>query len=264
MKHLIRNIFHAAGFEIHRVPPVLDNKKRKFHFLHIGKNAGSQIGKISRELNSVSVDKKIIVHGHDTRLKDLPLNEDYFFSIRNPIKRFVSGFYSRKRKGQPYHNSEWSEFDKIAFSEFEHANDLAESLFAQGRIGMSAWAAMKSIRHTSQHQADWFCCAGNFLKVRPPVWIIRQENFDSDINTFMERAGFLPSDRLMATNSTDSTFAHRNDYSEIPQLSELAIRNLKLWYAPDFVFYDICEHWIRTNEIGTAGKAHNVYGQKEF
>ncbi|WP_371158417.1 hypothetical protein [Jannaschia sp. 2305UL9-9] len=161
------------------------------------------------------------------------------------MSRFKSGFYSRKRKGQPRIYSEWSAHDEIAFSEFEHANDLAESLFEPGERGRKAWAAMKSIRHTSQNQSDWFSCHGNFLRVRPPIWIVRQEHFDADLRDLVALI-FADTDLPKIDLGDDDGSAHRNDYTSTPSLSETAKANLSTWYAQDIGFYDMCTAWLES------------------
>jgi len=214
------------------------------HFLHIGKCAGSQMGRISRQINNTPGSRKIIKHRHDVYLRDIHKDADYFFSIRQPFTRFVSGFYSRKRKGAPKLNIPWSKDDTFAFETFEHANDLAEALFEKSELGRKAWAAMKSIRHTEQNQSDWFYCAGGFLYTRPPVWILRQESFDADLETFFARANLnTATDNVQI--SRDPKAAHANDYTNIPALSDKARDKLAIWYAQDIAFYDMCENWMK-------------------
>lgn len=224
------------------------NRNRAFrdtdiHFLHIGKCAGTQIRNISEQLLALKAERRIVKHSHDVFLKDLPRQAEYFFSIREPISRFRSGFYSRKRKGAPRLHREWTQYERPAFADFEHANDLAESLFAEGERGLKAWAAMKSIRHTAQNQADWFFWYGTFLDVRPPVWIIRQERFDEDLEVFLRRAK-LESHGASLELARDSLEAHANDYSGLPPLSERAKDNLRRWYAQDIEFYRMCDTWL--------------------
>lgn len=239
MKKIMRAIIRSAGYEVRRI----SSNDQTIHFLHIGKNAGTQVNNIAKQINDLSQTRSVKKRHHDVFLKDLPSEADYFFSVRNPISRFSSGFYSRKRKGQPRIYSEWTPYDELSFSEFEHANDLAESLFEPGDEGRKAWAAMKSIRHTSQNQCDWFYCCGNFLRLRPPIWVIRQEKFEEDIKTFISKA-FPELDISDINFGADDVKSHRNDYTDIPPLSEKAKHNLRIWYTQDFAFYDMCNAWI--------------------
>lgn len=182
---------------------------------------------------------------HMRKLYEVPAGVEYFFSIRDPISRFKSGFYSRKRKGQPRIYVEWTRPEAAAFGQFEHANQLAEALFRTDRAGDMALQAIQSIRHTAMQQIDWFerMC---FLDLRPPLWIIRQENFASDFGMLLKKLG-LSLAYADLQPAQDAATAHRNDYSQIPELSDLAKENLRRWYARDFVFYDLCQRWMRSH-----------------
>lgn len=83
------------------------NKKQKVHFLHIGKTGGSAVKFALKEYSKTSW-CKITFHDHKTSLSDIPEGEKIFFFLRDPISRFISGFYSRQRKGLPRYYSEWT------------------------------------------------------------------------------------------------------------------------------------------------------------
>lgn len=212
-------------------------------FLHIGKNAGTQITYVSQQLAKSGI--RIEKSSHSTKLKKIDKGVLYFFSIRDPISRFRSGFYSRKRKGQPRTYVEWSKYEAFAFGKFEHANDLAESLFRKDELGLAATKAISSIFHTAMHQIDWFERVLNF-ELRPPVWIIRQERFKDDLEILLRKLNSkLGIDDLIIT--TDPKLTHENDYAGVPDLSELGKANLRSWYSRDFAFYDLCIDWISRN-----------------
>lgn len=233
-----------TGKMVSRPPQASAAGLREIAFLHIGKNAGTQIMHLAQQIRAHGL--HIHQLSHATKLYEVPERLDYFFSIRNPVSRFKSGFYSRKRKGQPRIYVEWSRAEALAFGAFEHANDLAEGLFQPGERGLLAAQAISAIRHTSMQQVDWFERIG-FLSVRPPVWIIRQENFEPDFDAFLARMGLgLTCSSLQPAK--DPAAAHRNDYSRTPELSDLAQENLRRWYARDFVFYELCEQWMRSQD----------------
>ena len=217
---------------------------REIAFVHIGKNAGTQIMHLAQQLKPHG----LLVHklSHSKRLYDVPMAMNYFFSIRDPITRFKSGFYSRKRKGQPRIYAEWTKPEAVAFGHFEHANQLAEALFQQDEAGYLATQAVQSILHTAMQQIEWFERIG-FLDLRPPVWIIRQENFAQDFETFLQKLG-LPLKYADLSPAQDAATAHSNDYAQVPPLSDLAKENLRRWYARDFAFYDVCVQWMRKHD----------------
>lgn len=217
-------------------------------FLHIGKNAGTQIRRLYTQVEE-KTDVEFVRVRHGDKYFALPQGARYFFSIRDPAARFKSGFYSRKRKGAPRLHVEWSAHEARAFEAFEHANDLAEALFDDSDQGRLAWSATQSISHTSMQQSDWFGRNGFVLDLHPPIWIIRQEHLDEDFGTFLQRAN-IPLRFSDLAVAQDQKSAHRTDYTDIPDLSDLAIANLKRWYARDFAFYDLCSRWMENNRAG--------------
>ncbi|MBS1303046.1 hypothetical protein [Loktanella sp. SALINAS62] len=222
-------------------------------FLHIGKTAGSHITRLSRQVKDLS-GVSISTAPHQVRLMDIPNDKPYFFSIRNPISRFKSGFYSRKRRGSqlapegwnPVKGPGWTPSEKILFSEFEHANDLAENLYSDGIRGVRAMYAITSSDHIGRHQIDWFFKRGYFLDENPPIWIIRQEHFDTDYTTFIRKAKLQVEYESLKENLVAERI-HASDYSDSPDFSDLAIKNLSRWYSRDFIFYDICVAWMQKN-----------------
>ncbi|WP_424931181.1 hypothetical protein [Amaricoccus macauensis] len=215
---------------------------REIAFLHIGKCAGTQIVHLAAQIEE-QTGVRIVKHAHRVDLSRIRPDQPYFFPIRDPISRFRSGFYSRKRKGQPRVLSEWSPAEARAFADFEHANDLAESLFEPGERGGKALMAVQSISHTAMQQVDWFTRNGYMFLNRPPLWIIRQEHFATDMDRFLARAGLGVTMADLCT-AEDRAAAHATDYSEIPPLSETARAKLALWYARDIEFYRVCEDWM--------------------
>jgi hypothetical protein len=248
-KRLERAVLDAVGLEKKKgfeFPRGLsaEQKKNLIHFLHIGKCAGTSIKLFISSVNEKNGAVTIISHGHSIALSDLPATARYFFPIRDPITRFYSGFYSRKRKGQPRLYSEWSEAERLVFGHFPHANDLAENLFADSVAGRRAFLAMKSIGHVSQPQHSWFDNVEEILTTRPPICILRQEHLEQDLRFLARKLG-LSEDFSM---ETDPVKSHRNDYSDAPPLSSHAIANLKQWYAADLQFHKLANAWIDENQ----------------
>lgn len=215
-------------------------EQRQVQILHIGKTGGSQLIRLCQEVNARLGREVFAAKGHGTRLADLPGRAAFIFGVRDPVTRFRSAFYSRKRQGRPLYDVPWRPDEARAFAGFAEANDLAEALFADGPTGTTARAAIQSITHAAQQQVDWFTPMGFFLLSRPPLTVIRQEAFAADWADFMRRLGL--SDPPQPVD--DPVRAHRNDYSGTPPLSERAVANLNLWYARDRAFRDDCEAWM--------------------
>lgn len=218
--------------------------RRPIHFLHIGKNAGNQFKILADQINVNQRSVWIVKHRHGVGLADLPKPEGYVFSIRSPVSRFRSAFYSRKRFGKPKFNVPWSKDETPSFERFEHANDLAEALFTEGQSGLDAAAAMMSIKHVSSPQFSWFSAKGNFLTTRPPTGILRTEHFEADMRSWMARNRI----DCPIEFETKSDTAHVFDYSNIPVISAEGCAKLERWYAADMELYRMCEAWILANQ----------------
>jgi hypothetical protein len=243
MSELGKRLLRRFGVELKKCAPV-PLSGRPVHYLHIGKTAGTQIGHVIKQVNLAQPGIRIINNGHGTMLRSLPSGSEYFFSLRDPIGRFRSGFYSRKRMGRPRLNNPWSPSETLIFEEFAHANDLAEALFRCDARGRKAMSAMLTIGHIGHSQVDWFKKAGDIFSLRPPVWVIRQAHLERDIALLLRRLGVTQT----VTLTTDPVKAHANDYSGIPPLSELAKENIRRWHSADYQFYTHCEAWMVEQE----------------
>ena len=90
------------------------------------------------------------------------------------------------------------------------------------------------------HQVDWFVKSSNLI-LDPPLAIIRVEKFNDDFNSFLRKLGI--NKRIADLDfSDDPIITHKNNYEKIPNLSQLAIKNLSKWYARDIIFYDYCSN----------------------
>ena len=192
---------------------------------------------------------RFALNGHGMRLYRLPPETRYFFSIRHPVSRFKSAFYERKRQGRGGQNK-WSRHEQESFETFAHAVDLAENLFDDSPDGQKARASMHSIQHVRTFHFSWFHPHGHFLALRPPIWILRQENFDEDLNTFARKLGLAaaPDKRADADRAKVAT------YDGVPALSGKAVSNLERWYAPDILFYQDCELWLKEQASSSDGR----------
>jgi len=226
------------------LPIDVGKRRRVIHFLQIAGTTSSQVMELIPEMNEHALDMRIVPHRHDAFLRDIPRGAPYFFCITNPIARFVSGFYSRKSQGQNRTSEypKWSELERRAFGDFGHANDLAEALFQRGSRGEKAFSAITSIRQIALSQIDYFhfFWEGNFLETRPPLFILRNENFLEDL---MRLEDFLGLSRTVKPSERNPSAAELLDET-VPELSERAKTNLHEWYRQDFEFYRRCDNWI--------------------
>ena len=211
--------------------------KQPVHFLHIGKTGGSAVKHALRPC-LVSDRYAIYLHGHDCRLRDIPARERVFFFLRDPVSRFVSGYYSRQRRGRPCHFSPWSSGERAAFGYFDTANQLAVSLSSRAgnRRERARWA-MSTIAHVRTSFWDWFESEEYFQSRRSDVLLIGfQETLSRDFEVLKSRLGLPGSVAL----PEDDSQAHRNPKDIDVTLEETAVANLRRWYAEDYRFIELC------------------------
>jgi hypothetical protein len=207
---------------------------RPVHFLHIGKAGGTAIKFMMAEAGVRQLRFRFVGHSHKTKLASIPMGEPFFFSIREPISRYFSAFYSRKRKGQPRIFNEWTAEEELAFRKFPDATDLAESLdSSDDKTRNAAFMAMNAIGHVRDPLVNWFASIDEIV-ARPPLAIIRVEFLQDDFNRMLGSMGLHF--RVMAPS--DSVSAHKNDYTATPPLSPRALSNLREHYAQDLTLFE--------------------------
>jgi len=212
-------------------------RKPKLHFIHVGKTGGSAIA-FALKGHAHKYNYHIKFHDHKTKLTDIPAGEKFFFCVRDPIDRFVSGFYSRQRQGRPRYNSPWRKEEKAAFSKFKTSNELALALSSTDETYKAeAEYAMNTIAHVKSSYWDWFI-EESYLKKRVPdiLYICNQHKLKEDFNELKVLLG-LP-DHLELPEK-DSTAAHRNPGGLDRALAAQARLNLESWYDAEYYFLNL-------------------------
>ncbi|WP_313307478.1 hypothetical protein [Stutzerimonas balearica] len=95
-------------------------------FLHNPKTGGIAI-KYALAAYANELAGHIQFHGHKTRLADIS-GGSLGFVVRDPVSRFVSAFYYRKRQGKPRYQSAWNAVECEVFTAFDTPRQLAETL----------------------------------------------------------------------------------------------------------------------------------------
>ncbi len=177
---------------------------------------------------------RVLFRKHAVRLDAVPDADYFFFCVRDPIARYLSGFLSRQREGQPRYNIPWNEDEATAFAQFESPDALAISLTAGGSEQQQAEDAMCAIRHVRTSYWDWFRDPDYFKsRAHRVLWVGHQESLDLGplAQTFGVESLQLPTDPVKANRSPQQK----------PDLSDLAQANLRDWYAKDYEFLDLCQ-----------------------
>lgn len=215
--------------------------KPRVHFLHIGKTGGSAVTYVLKKYKTRGR-YELVIHSHHTKFRDIPSGEKIIFFLRDPVTRFVSGFYSRQRQGQPRYFSPWSEDEKIVFERFETPEQLALALSSDAQEEVQAARhAMGSIVHVKDHYWNWFdnvdYCQSRLGDIS---FVGFQERLAEDFDALKSRLG-LP-DSLALPD--DDVHAHKSPGHLDKSLSDAAVRNLRDWYRGDYEFMEFCRQQV--------------------
>ena len=220
-------------------------------FLHIGKTGGTAfrdaVGRAKEyRAGKAQPVRAVHLHGHDTRLRDIPSGEEFFF-LRDPASRFVSAFVSafnsRRRWGRPRYFRPWSAQELIAFRRFDTPDRLASAV-SSGDAGerAAARAAMRGIRHVRKSYWQRVESEEYFLSRLDDLFFIGfQPDLAADFEILKSRLG-LPAGLSLPD---DPVRSHRSPRNLERTLGETARANLHAWYEEDFRFVALRERVIR-------------------
>jgi hypothetical protein len=203
------------------------------HFLHVGKCAGTAL-KEALKSDPPPPPIRVRMHSHGVRMMDVPHSDAFFFIVRDPVDRFVSGFMARRNRDTGRYREPWSPAETRAFERFPSPNAVGVALSAGGARRDEAVEALRSIAHVRTSYWDWF---GNERAVRRRaskiLWIGFQEGLEDDIPLLASRLG-LTEIRLPA----DPTRANRSEATV--EVSTEARNALAAWYRRDYDFVALC------------------------
>jgi hypothetical protein len=223
----------------------MSSRERPLHFLHIGKTGGTAI---KHALGPLAATGNPKLHPHRVRLSDIPAGEDVFFVLRDPLARFTSAFYSRKREGQPRYFVPWSPDEAAAFGRFATPDELASALSSQSAAARrKAEQAMRVIPHVNSRYWSWLVGAEYLASRAEDVRFIGlQESLTAD---FAALRGLLriPDSVQLPDDDTD---AHRNPVSVDRTLGAQAVRNLSAWYREDYAALRQCRRLAQERQLG--------------
>jgi hypothetical protein len=211
------------------------------HFLHIGKTGGTALKHAIHQSGDpmTTVYGRLVLHRHPYFLTDVPWDDFVFFCIRDPIGRFLSGFYSRQRQGQPRRYSKWTPAEEVAFTRFRTPQALAGALADEHHPHHpEAVHAMTGVQHIKDRLARWLISPRFLTKRRSQVvFIARQETLNEEWPKMKSVVGLPPDAEL----PVDPTVAHRGRTTDDRVFSEDEARALRDWYAGDYELLEYCE-----------------------
>lgn len=206
------------------------------HLLHIGKTGGTSLKQVlsSNGVDRTADGRRIRTHFHGTKLVDVlaenKRNQAVFF-LRDPVSRFVSGFNSRLRQGAPIAHIPWKPAETAVFTNFRTANDLAEALSARDDQQQdSAFVAMDALIHSRMHLTFWLRSPA-YLDSRTAriVFVGLQEHYCDDVTSLLRL--------LVPDRDIPIEHLHKAPADGSLTLSEVAVANLRRWYADDIELY---------------------------
>jgi len=238
--------------------------KEFVHLLHIGKTGGSAVKYAIRGQYSVpsNSDRYVInrsvtnqryvvcLRRHNVTFRDIPRGERVAFFVRDPIDRFVSGFYGRQRQDQPKYFVPWTPDEKIAFEIFATPNALASALSSPDvDEKASAERAMRSIEHVRSSYWEWFESEEYVRSRSSDVFFIGfQERLREDFAILKTKLGLPERIELPA----DEVQAHVSPKDVDRTLDDDAVRNLRRWYERDFEFISLCRSLVEERALNAA------------
>jgi sulfotransferase famil protein len=213
------------------------DRSRPLHFLHLGKTGGTAFKHALLDNREVS-GYRLLLHGHDVKLADVPAGERFMFVVRDPFTRFVSGFNGRLRADRPRYHYPWREEERVAFAIFKTPDQLATALSsADDAERKQAEEAMRGIGHINTSYWFWFGDEQAFRDRASDLFFIAfQEQLEDDFELLKRMLGLPPEAHL----PTDATTAHRSPAGFDAHLSDVALTNLERWYERDFAFVRLC------------------------
>ena len=234
-------------------------KKTIVHFLHIGKTGGTALKNALKNKEKPLVNNKYIIisHPHFVGLNHVFKGEKIFFFVRNPVDRFVSGFYSRKRKGMPHIYNEWRKEEAIAFNTFDTPNELALGLTSSDKkIRRQAYEGIMSIGHLKTSYWDWFKHETLLeKKISDIIFVGSQKNLGSDFEKLREILE-IPKSHQLPKNEVAK---HKNPENYDRTLDDQSIKNLKWWYKKDYYFLQFLKEKLKENGGITIDYSSNYY-----
>jgi hypothetical protein len=219
------------------------------HFIHVSKAGGTALRHAIR-VARVNAGGSLPtpwgeVWGHDHRFRFENVEDDDFVVIplRDPVSRFVSGFYSRLRRGAPRFSIEWTRGERQAFEWFPTPQALADALSEpSGELRQRAEVAMKSIAHVNRPMTRW-TGKPDYVRKRlgNVLYVARQETLAADWEALKELLD-LPRDLMLPE---DDLLAHRTVYTaeDDRAISERGTIALREWYAEDCELLDLGEEF---------------------
>jgi hypothetical protein len=205
-------------------------------FLHIGKTGGTALRSVIEGAEGKQK-PALLMHRHTLEmvLEARPEARVGFF-IRDPLARFVSGFLSRQRKGQPRYFSEWKPKEAKIFAAYDSVDALGHGLAAQEPL---AEAALRAVTHLRRGLAFHLHGCDYLERVRGNLdFIGRLECFEEDVDRLKQLYG-IPAGQALPC---DDLGAHRNPDPQSTVMAPAARDAIMARLDEEYRIYEWCLH----------------------
>lgn len=217
------------------LPPQQARRADGVVIVHIGKTGGTNV---RQSLSAPSL-HKVGMTDHEPGAFGANPMAKYVFFVRDPVTRFVSGWISRFRKGQPRYYVPWTAAERVAFTTFPTPDALATALSSPNV--QRRHLAEQSFRAILHVQRGISFMLGGLLNLRQHLgqvlFVGRTEHLESDFRRLQEvlkAEGALHGPVRPLLNTDAARHATPSQYESLEALSPQAIANLHGHYASDY------------------------------
>lgn len=203
-------------------------------FLHMPKTGGSTV----RHLVDRSGVAGVLFLGHPTRLQPLLAQHPHLrvaCTIRDPIVRFISAFYSRRRQGRPKRMAIWTPGEATAYLWFPDVEALVMGFESPDeRVKSAALFAKAEIKHLAWDYPHYYTSAAFVRRnARRFAFIGEIDKLNENLPQLLRTMGVAELPAL------DAAEAHQHAAPQKkPELSEEATQILRRILAEDYEIYD--------------------------
>mmetsp|Transcript_8950 Transcript_8950/g.17921 ORF Transcript_8950/g.17921 Transcript_8950/m.17921 type:complete len:263 (+) Transcript_8950:60-848(+) len=212
----------------------------KLAILHIGKTGGSEL---MRRLRYVETDRLIFlthdfaqVAFRDGRCR-LGRNRQFAFFVRDPVRRFVSGWIERYRMGRPNYFEAHSGLEALSFARFPTPDILGcalsstdASVAGDARAAMGAHRHLAGLSHYLGNLSSVASCSSRIF------FMGRTEHLHEDYSRLLQ---LLEARQVLSAEAATRSLGGRlhampPELANLTRLGTCALRNLLSWFGDDY------------------------------
>jgi hypothetical protein len=156
----------------------------------------------------------------------IPKGQKVIFIYRDPIKRFISSYYSGLRKGIPAHFNEWNQNEDLFFTEYNTLDKVIKAL-------KKSEISFTGIRHLNRSFSYWLKDV-KYIDARKEdlFFICDLVNLNDNLCSLKEKFS------LKKEIDLSKTFSHKGNIKEKRSISNDQIHILRKYLNNDFTIYE--------------------------